>query len=370
MSILFDSFELNGLKLANRFIRSATFDACADKEGYVTDRQIELLKELAEGEVAFIISAASNVHPGGQVRSYQINITNNCFIPGLKKLTDAIHRHGVKIALQLMHAGRFSAQYLKTKGLQAVAPFYLVNDPYFDFSYRTMSEEEIWEVVDSFGNAALRAREANFDAVQIHGCHGSLFSQFLSPFINQREDQWGGDLNGRLRIHREVYYDICRKVGDDFPVFIKFGVQDGFPEGLKFTEGKQAAIKLANTGFNALEISAGMRGTGYVHSEMKTNIDAIEKEAYYRNWCREIKKVTDVPVIIVGGLRTFDLMEEIVKNAEADLVALCRPFIREPDLVKKWEADRHYQPTCISCNKCNQGVAAGKRLRCFQPDNI
>jgi 2,4-dienoyl-CoA reductase-like NADH-dependent reductase (Old Yellow Enzyme family) len=221
-------------------------------------------------------------------------------------------------------------------------------------------------VVRAFGDAAKRAREAGFDAVQVHAAHAYLLSEFLSPFTNRREDDWGGTLENRLRIHREIYQDIRAKVGEDYPVLIKIGVQDGFPEGLEFTEGKVAAQRLAQWGYDALEISSGLRGEGYETAEFRTKISRLEREAYFRGWCQEIKSQVSVPVMMVGGLRTFELMEEVVQNGDADFISLSRPFIREPGLVNDWKSGDYHRATCISCNKCFEALLKLEPLHCVQ----
>jgi 2,4-dienoyl-CoA reductase-like NADH-dependent reductase (Old Yellow Enzyme family) len=231
-----------------------------------------------------------------------------------------------------------------------------------------MTEDEIWEIVRGFGEGARRAREAGFDAVQIHGAHGYLLSQFLSPYTNRRDDKWGGDLRNRLRIHTEIYQDIRHKVGEDYPVLIKLGVQDGFPGGLEFSEGKLAAEYLAESGFDALEISQGLRGTDSENTEFRTKINTLAREAYYRNWCAEIKKKVNVPMMMVGGLRTFTLMEEIIQNREADFISLSRPLIREPGIINEWKRGHRHRAKCISCNQCFEGLIKRKPLRCFQEE--
>ncbi len=221
-------------------------------------------------------------------------------------------------------------------------------------------------MVRAFGDGAKRAREAGFDAVQIHAAHAYLLSQFLSPYTNRRQDEWGGRLENRLRIHREIYRDIRQKVGEDYPVLIKIGVQDGFSGGLEFSEGKLAAKYLAESGFDALEISQGLRGTGSENTEFRTKINVLDREAYYRNWCREIKNQVDVPVMMVGGLRTFELMEEIIQKKEADFISLSRPLIREPGIINDWKRGDRHRAKCISCNECFESLLKGKTLECVQ----
>ena len=145
---------------------------------------------------------------------------------------------------------------------------------------------------------------------------------------------------------------------------IKIGVQDGFPGGLEFNEGKQAALRLARWGYDSLEISSGLRGPGYDNAEFKTRINRLDQEAYFRSWCREIKPEATVPVMMVGGLRTPALMEEVIQNGEADLISLSRPLIKEPAIIRDWRLGDRHRATCISCNKCFEALLKGQPLRC------
>lgn len=365
-NILFGPAKIKNLELRNRFIRSATYDGCAD-DGYVTDKQVNLYITLSEGGVGLIITGITHVHNSGQISKFQNSIAGDDFIYGFKRLTAAAHKWGAKIAVQLFHAGR-EARFPKSIDRVPIAPSFLEADLYFKGIYRAATEDEIWEIVRAFSDGARRAREAGFDAVQIHGAHAYLLSQFLSPYTNRRDDEWGGNFKSRLRLHREIYQDIRRKVGEDYPVFIKVGVQDGFPGGLEFSEGKLAATFLAELGFDALEISQGLRGQSYEDTEFRTKINSLNREAYYRSWCAEIKKKVDVPVVMVGGLRTFQLMEEIVRNKEADFISLSRPLIREPSIINDWKSGDRHRAECISCNKCFDGLRRGETLRCIQQE--
>lgn len=369
MSLLFEPLTLKTLTLPNRFVRSATNDGGADKEGRVQPDQVALYSALARGGVGFIVTGATNVQVQGQILPFQKRITTEEHLEGLNRLTAAVHEAGARIAVQLFHGGAEAGAYASSRDLKAVGPFFLGQDPYFPFfkaEYVQADENQIQEIIAAFGQGARRAREAGFDAVQLHGAHGYLFSQFLSPYINRREDEWGGSLEGRLRLHREVYAEIRRQVGPDFPVMIKLGVQDSFPGGLEIEEGRKAAQILADLGFDALEISSGARGRGWQETEFRTGIKKVEQEAYYREWSGRIRPAVKVPLMLAGGLRTFDLMEEIVRQGEADLVALSRPLIREPDLIRRWQSGDRGPSACISCNQCVQALVAGRMAVCQQ----
>ena len=364
MGILFEPLKIKNIDLRNRFVRSATYDGCAEK-GFVTEKQVTLYTNLAEGGVGLIITGITYVHNDGRISKFQNSISNNEFVSGLRRLTSVVHDRGARIAVQLFHAGR-EVRFPESSDKIPIGPSFLEKDPYFKAEYRAITKSEIWDVVHAFGDGAKRAREAGFDAVQIHGAHAYLLSQFLSPYTNRRRDEWGGSLENRLRIHREIYFDIRKKAGEDYPVLIKIGVQDGFPGGLEFSEGKLAAEHLAKLGFDALEISQGLRGLSYEETEFKTKINNLDREAYYRRWCAEIKKKVEVPVMLVGGLRTFELMEEIVQNKESDLISLSRPLIREPGIINEWERGDRHRTKCISCNKCFESLIKGRTLECVQ----
>jgi 2,4-dienoyl-CoA reductase-like NADH-dependent reductase (Old Yellow Enzyme family) len=240
----------------------------------------------------------------------------------------------------------------------------IADDPFYRWNYREITEEEIADVVNAFGQAARRSRESGFDALQVHGAHGYLFSQFLSPFTNRREDSWGGSLENRLRLHRDVYRSIRRQVGADYPVMIKLGVEDGFKGGLTFANGMKAAQILADTGYDALEISSGVRGEKYEGTEYKTKINKPAREGYFRQWASEIKKQVPIPVIAVGGLKSPAMMKDILQNQEADFISLCRPLITEPALINDWKTDPAKKSRCVYCNKCLEAVHRGAPLHC------
>lgn len=365
MNTLFAPVSIKNMAIRNRFVRSATYDGFADSNGRVSAGQMKLFSNLADGGVGLIIAGIAYVHHTGQISPFQNSIAGDEFISGYRKLTEAVHDRGAKIALQIFHGGR-EAKYLRTKGKLPLAPSIIENDPYYKGEYRAITDNEIQEIIAAFGDGARRAREAGFDAVQVHGAHAYLLSQFLSPYTNCRQDQWGGNLENRLRIYSEIYKDIRKKVGEDYPVFIKIGVQDGFSGGLEFDEGIQVAKFLAKLGFDSLEISQGLRGERYEGTEYKAHINSLNKEAYYRNWCREIKSQTDIPIMMVGGLRSLSLMKEIIINKEADFISLCRPLICEPGLINDWKTNEQKKARCISCNKCVNEIYKGRPISCIQ----
>ena len=364
MSILFEPIKIKNLEVRNRFVRSATYDGCSDRNGRVTDKQIKLFTDLADGGVGLIVTGIAYVHPSGQISPFQNSIAHDALIPGLKRLTRAVHDRGAKIAVQLFHAGRESARFLEQRKEQAIGPSIVPDDPFFQREYHAASVEDIRVITRAFGDAAGRAKAAGFDAVQLHGAHAYLLSQFLSPYTNRRDDEYGGSFENRLRLHRDIYLDIRKQVGNTYPVLIKTGGQDGFAGGLTFREGSEAAKRFSQWGFDALEISQGLRGSWYEETEFRTKINRVEKEAYFRDWSKEVKRMVNIPVMMVGGLRSIELMEMLVEKGETDFISLCRPLIKEPHIINAWKSGNRARADCISCNKCYERLLRGETLHC------
>ncbi len=361
MSALFSPFELKGLTLRNRFVRSATFEGAAEADGEVTKLEVQMYRDLAAGEVGLIISGVCGVEEKGLLFPSQNNLASDDRIPGMARLAQAVHDEGGKVAVQLFHAGREASSFFPGVGL---APSSLEDDPHFDHNHRAMTEEEIWEAVESFGKAAGRAQEAGFDAVQMHGAHAYIFAQFLSPHTNRRQDQWGGSVENRTRLHREVLASIRKRVGSDYPVCIKLGTEDGFQGGLTLEEGLEAAMLLAEAGYDCLEISQGLRGVRFHETEFRRNLKKPESQGYFRTWAEAVKQRVSVPVIAVGGIRDLDMAEDIVQKGQADLVAVSRPLISEPGLIARWRKGERQPARCVSCNQCIHEIEAMRTISC------
>ena len=362
--MLFAPTQIGGLDLKNRLVRSATYDGGGDRRGHVTDWQIGIYEKLARGGAGLIVTGLFSVHPTGRLAGHQNIISDDGAVDGLGRLAAAVHRHGGKIAVQLAHGGRECHAYQTYRGRPALAPSQVENDPHCDHPHRALTGAEIEEIVASFGTAAGRVREAGCDAVQLHGAHAYLVSQFLSHASNRRNDRWGGSLEGRSHFLSEVYLAMRQRVGEDFPLLIKLGVEDGFPDGLRFAEGKTIAEKCMHLGFDAVEVSSGLRGQSYTETEFRTGIRNPEEEAYFRSWAAEIRQTASAPIIMVGGMRRVATLRGILDNGEADLVALSRPLICEPDLIARWHSGNEAPSRCISCNQCFENLLKGRRLGC------
>lgn len=347
--MLFYPFVFSGLNLKNRLVRSAAYEKRADKDGFVTESLIEFYEDIVRGGVGLVITGSALVHPSGITVPQMIGIHNDIYIEGLRKLTCAVHRLGGVITIQLVHGGRQSFPIL-LEGNSPIAPS-SVYDPSTNIMPREMTEAEIWEVIKAFVEAGRRAKIAGFDAVQIHGAHGYLISQFLSPHTNRRNDHWGGDEERRFRFLEEIVKEMRKVVGEDYPIMIKMNADDMVEGGLTDAEAVRIAVKLEKIGIDAIEVSGGM-----YESRLTTELPDIvseEQEAYFRSKGKKFKKNLKIPVMLVGGIRSRSVIEDVLHNREADMISLGRPLIREPDLPNKLREGK-VKADCKSCDGCLQ----------------
>ena len=361
MAILFEHTQINGLELPNRFIRSATWEGLADKNGDCTPELVKLMAKLARGQVGLIITGHSYVHPAGQATPRQLGVDNDGRITGLRALTAEVHTEGGRIIMQLAHGGLGADPQLT--GTELLGPSTgegLVKSP-----GREMTTDDIHQVVASFGQAAQRAKAAEFDGVQIHAAHGYLLSQFLSPAFNQRSDPYGGTTENRSRIVMEVFESIRKAVGPDYPVLIKINSEDFIKQGLPLTDFLQVAGRLDEAGIDAVEVSGGTFLSGPM-VPFRREITFERDQAYFRKAARALKKMSKLPVILVGGIRSYLLAERLVSEGIMDYISMCRPLIREPILIKRWQSGDLRKATCISCNGCFGPARAGRGIICVQ----
>jgi 2,4-dienoyl-CoA reductase-like NADH-dependent reductase (Old Yellow Enzyme family) len=359
MSILFDSSDINGMKLANRFVRSATWEAMAGLDGSVTPRLIDTNAELARGGVGLIISGHTYIRQEGQASPLQLGVYKDDLIPGLREMTAAVHAAGGKIVMQVAHAGHFAPTNL-TGQTPVVASVYegLSRSP-----RKELTVSDIQELVAAFGDAAKRAQSAGFDGVQIHAGHGYLLSQFLSPIFNRRTDDYGGSIENRARMHVEVVRAIRKAVGADYPVLIKMNCRDFADNGLSLEDSLAAAKLLADAGLDAIEVTGGLL-TGGKMSPSRPGINSVDKEAYFSEELRAFRKAVSLPLILVGGNRSFEVSEQLIREGVADYIAMSRPLIREPSLISRWQSGDRRRAECKSDNLCFGPGLEGKGIYC------
>jgi len=360
MTELFEHSTINGMKLANRFVRSATWEGMAADDGACTPKLIDLMVELAKGGIGLIISSHAYVSPAGQAGPWQLGVYNDALVPGLAAMAKAVHDNGGKIVLQLAHAGFFANA--KLTGQTPMAPS---NVEGFSKSPRQeMTAEDIRDVVQAYGAAAKRAQNAGFDGVQIHAAHGYLLSQFLSPAFNRRNDAYGGDIRHRATALVEVLQQIRHTVGREYPVLVKMNCRDFIENGLVVEDSLEVATMLEAEGIDAIELSGGVLVGGKL-SPSRMGIKSAEKEAYFQDDARAFKEKLGVPLILVGGNRSFQVAERLINEGMADYISMCRPLIREPALINRWRAGDLSKATCLSDNMCFKPAMKGDGIYCL-----
>jgi 2,4-dienoyl-CoA reductase-like NADH-dependent reductase (Old Yellow Enzyme family) len=356
MSSPFDSVVIAGVELRNRFMRSATWDASATDTGEVTDTSLTIFDKLARGGVGLISTGYAYVSEVGKAAVGQYGIAEDRHVEGLRRLVNAAHAGGAKIAAQIGHGGN-NLRLLGHSDRIALCPSVAEGDTW---PQRAFTGEEVEQTIDDFAAAAARARNAGFDAVQLHFAHGYLGSQFLSPMSNRRDDQWGGSPEKRRRFHVETLRAVRKATGDGFPVWAKLGLVEG-EGGLPLDEGLDALKAMVAEGLSAVEISAG-QGASSVRPALPDDPEAL----YFRAEAAAAKKAAGIPVMLIGGVGRLKTAEDIVASGDADLIALARPLIREPDLIARWQRGDRAPAKCIRCNKCLGAAFARRVFECQQ----
>jgi 2,4-dienoyl-CoA reductase-like NADH-dependent reductase (Old Yellow Enzyme family) len=359
-SSMFEKTCIRNIEFKNRFVYSATWQGKANFDGSASSLLISSLIPVARNEIGLIIGEMAYITSNAISSPGQLGIYDDKLIPGLRRLTDFVHKEGVQIVSQLVHPGLFASPLLS--GCTPKGPSVLrTSDGEIG---KEMTKAEISETIIAFGDAALRAKEAGFDGIQIHAAHGWLLSQFLSPFFNKRTDEYGGSMENRARIVVEAAKSIRESVGENFAVMVKINSDDFLPGGFNIEEMLQVSVMLEKAGVDAIEISGGTIGALMSGNPDSSFSPVSKKGIYYKEAARRLKERVKIPVILVGGIRTFETAEEIVKSGVADYISLCRPLIREPDLIKRWKSGNLKKSDCISESACFQPGIEGKGVHC------
>ena len=357
---LFSSIMIKTLELPNRAVMPPMGTNLGNADGTVSEANLAYLKRRAKGGPGLIITEISAVHPSGVAINSELGAYDDRFIPGLKKLADVAHAAGCKVALQLHHAGRESLYLLKEGKAIAPSP---IRSLVFGLTPREITRDEIQEIIAAFGAAAFRARQAGFDAVEVHGAHGYLLTQFLSSLCNQREDEYGGNRSNRSRFMVEVLQEVRRRVGSDFPISLRISAEECIKGGYSVEDMQSILPNLVRAGADLIHASLGTHGSpGGITSA------PAEYEPGFNVWrAKKVKEVVDVPVIAVGRFSDPALADEVIGRGEADLVAFGRQFLADPDfLVKTREGRPEEIRKCIACNQgCIERLILGEgKIRC------
>lgn len=348
------------MTLNNRTVRSATWEGMCETDGRPTNKLVSCYRDLAAGGVGLLITGFAFVRPDGKQLHGKMGIHTDDFAAEMRTLTKAVHNEGGRICMQLVHAGGQTTE--KVAGRRPLAPS-AVKVKQFPEEPEALSKQDIDEIVTAFGNGARRAKEYEFDAVQLHAAHGYLINQFLSPLINLRTDDYGGPVENRCRFLIEVYRRVRSEVGPDFPVLVKLNGSDNLEGGLDISDAVHAARLLDKEKIDAIEVSGGTSASGKKTPE-RTKIDKPSREAYNLALAREIKQAVRCPIMAVGGFRSLEVINKAVIKNGIDYISMSRPFIREPRLIRRWEEGDLSPARCISCNGCFKPGFEGRGIYC------
>jgi 2,4-dienoyl-CoA reductase-like NADH-dependent reductase (Old Yellow Enzyme family) len=393
--MLFTPLRIGPVTIRNRIAKSAMAEGRCDAEGSPLPSLVRLYERWAQGGVGLSFTGMAHVRKGYSFTGGEIGLYDDSLVSPLRELTASVHRHDGRIFAQVCWAPP-QLPRRKARALGATAPSSGFNKTNLLFD-RALTDREIVSIVEDFGSAARRAREAGFDGIQLHGAHGYLISRMLSPKHNRRTDRWGGDFDRRLAFARAVV-DACRRaVGADYPIAVKLNVHDGEPGGMDIDTGVRIAQALAAWGVDAIEVSAGTGDVGfgcypnkgglpiasgkkYVHANFPALralgpvVDLVLRavgrrvgfpgEAYFEPWARRVAEAVAIPVLCVGGIRSLGVAERIVRDTPIAMVSLARPLVREPDLPNRWRDGRTRVAACTSCNECFTHIGLGMPLSC------
>ncbi|MFX0118651.1 MAG: NADH:flavin oxidoreductase [Candidatus Hodarchaeota archaeon] len=350
---IFSEGKIGSLKLKNRLVRSATWDPSILRSRKMNTEVLNLYQEIALGGVGLIITGGFPVFQEQLANIDSKKWIINYFdlrVDEIEKLPEIVHKsqQDCKIVAQLENGN--------LTGRPSV-----ISSPYSKRKLRYLSLDEISDIINSFVEAIIDMKKTGFDGVQLHSAHGGLLSRFLSPYTNRRNDAYGGSTSNRVRIIQEIVTKARQSVSD-FPILIKMNCTDYLEGGISIETFPKLARKIEQTGVNAIEISGGMWECLFRNEdelgfrpvpapESHTQINSIDNQSYFLKYTKKLD--LDIPVILVGGNRNIERLEEIVKQGKVEFIALSRPIIREPDLPKRWLEGRGGPTTeCISCNSC------------------
>lgn len=350
---LLSPIKIRSLTIPNRLVMPPMGTSLGNLDSTVSDANLAYIKRRAQSGVGLIITEITCIHPSGLASPRSLGVWDDLFIPGLTKMADAIHAQGAKAALQLHHCGRENYTFLKKK--TAIGPSAI---PSFIFGFlgapREMTQDEVQMIITAFGAGAKRAKAAGFDMVELHGAHGYLLMQFLSAHSNQRTDQYGGDFKGRARFMIECIAEVRKQVGPDFPVGIRVSGEECVKNGYTMDDMLTIVPDLVKAGADVINVSFGTHGSPEVNIDAPNASAPVEYGPGFKSYlARKVKEIATVPVISVGRYTDPFFMDEVIARGDADMVAVARQHLADPDFLKNAQAG-HPEET-LECLACNQG---------------
>jgi 2,4-dienoyl-CoA reductase-like NADH-dependent reductase (Old Yellow Enzyme family) len=352
MNVLFEPYEFAGIKLRNRFVRSATVNNLTDEENRITPEIRKLYTDLARGGVGLIIAGVWR--PKREWTLGHVFQQPSLDVPGIedeiRSLVKEAHRLGAAFVPQISPPFVINGKHVSGSSMD------------FNIEFEPLDERDIGDIRAVYRDVSRLIRNAGCDGVQLHCCHNDVLSRMISTFFNHRKDSYGGSAGNRARLVLELVREIKKGAGEDFPVMIKMNVSDFREDGMTVDGALEVAEILSRGGICAIEPSCGGAGASYSPSGPITKDEW--REGFLIEYAARIRKAVDVPIMVVGGMRDLNMMEEVVVSGKADLISMCRPFIREPDLIKRWLSGDRSPSKCNSCDGCLRATERRKKLRC------
>jgi len=390
MKKVFERSAIGTIELKNRILRSATHEGMGDQYGKPLKELYDVYEKLARGGAGAIITGYVGIKQNGKTVVNMRMFDKDEYVADYKPFNLKLKNYNTPFILQIVHGGSQTSSKITGDILLSASP----TKNYFGERCKEASESEIEDIIDCFVKSIERAKEAEFTGVQLHAAHGYLLSEFLSPFLNKRKDEWGGSVENRFRILREILQRSKEKVGH-FPIWVKISAFDENRNRRELEEMIKGCQMLEENGCDAIEVSCGFGFKGFDTIRVpKIPVDAmlallpnfkkyssfkksvfkivvpllIKKYKLIHNYnvksAQRIKKNVNIPVIVVGGIRKLEDIKNIIENTEIDFVSMCRPFIIEPNIVNKFQEHQSVESKCIDCGYCLLGVAS-KKLKCY-----
>ncbi|HPI92932.1 MAG TPA: FAD-dependent oxidoreductase [Deltaproteobacteria bacterium] len=360
LSHLLSPITVRGITLENRVVMPPMGTNLGNKDATVSDAVLAYIKRRADARPGLIITEIAAVHESGALIDTELGIYDDRFIPGLRKLSDTIHAGGARAAVQLHHGGR-ECFFLLNEG-RALGPSAEASLIY-GVPPKEMTLDDMRLIREAFGSAAVRARQAGFDMVEIHAAHGYLLCQFLSPIANRRTDEYGSTMRNRARFVLEVIEEVRRCVGRDFPISLRLSVDESIRGGYSDEDMLTVVPDFVKAGADVIHASLGTYG-----SPAGVTSAPVEYDPGFNAFrARKVKDVVDVPVIAVGRFTDPTIADDAIRRGDADLVSFGRQFLADPDFLPKARSGRYEDiRTCIACNQgcIERLILEGKAVRC------
>jgi 2,4-dienoyl-CoA reductase-like NADH-dependent reductase (Old Yellow Enzyme family)/thioredoxin reductase len=355
---LFEPIKISTMEVKNRIVLPPMGTRFADVSGQATQRHINHYETRAKGGAGLLIVPWVLVETNMERKTGRLRLDSDEYIRGLNEIVDSVHAYNAKIAIQLSQGGRAISKSEALGGVPVSSS--VAYCPPYDTTARALTLEEIDHLVNSFAEASYRAKTAGFDAVEYHAASGYLISQFLSPFVNKRNDKYGGNQEKRLTFLLEIIERTREKVGKDYPLMVRISGDEFVKGGLTIKDNQFISQRLEEIGINCIDVTMGI-----VESYHKAMPPMSVPRAAYIHLAEGIKKVVNIPVIGVGRINDPILAESLLKEEKADLIAMGRALFADPDLPNKARigAFEDINP-CIACNRCEMATSDNIHVRC------